>query len=230
MFWLGLRVGIWSGAHTAVENNVVASYERGFFGAEPEHGFRDLHRFAEAADGMLSEYAFADLGIAESALGHRCFDDCGADGVDANPFSCVFQRGGPGETDDAMFTGNINSSTSSTHQTRDGRHIHDGAGGSLLQHLLNFEFQAQPRSLQIDIDDLVPIFFSLFNDGFPIAFDACVVESDVETSEFFDGFLDQRLNIGGFCSVRFDEETIAASSANEVDSFVAFGFAASGDD
>src|SRR5207253_1510100 len=89
-----------------------------------------------------------------------------------------------------------------------------------LQHLLNFEFQAQPRSLQIDIDDLVPIFFSLFNDGFPIAFDACVVESDVETSEFFDGFLDLRLNIGGFCSVGFDDESIAASSVDEQQAIV----------
>ncbi len=56
------------------------------------------------------------------------------------------------------------------------------------------------------------------------------VEGDIETAKFFDSFRDERLNVGGFGDIGLDEEAVAAGGADERDGFVAFDFAAAGDD
>src|SRR5258708_11470749 len=178
---------------------------------------------------MLSEYALTDFRIAESPVGHRSFNDRGADRVHANSLRGVFEGGGSSKTDDAMFAGDVHARSAGANQSSDGRHVHNRAPAALLEHLLNFICKAKPDAFETDVDDGVPIFFGLFNDGFPIAFDAGVVEGDVETAEFLDRFLHQRLHITGFRSVRFYEQAFASGSANQRDGFIAFRFAAAGD-
>ena len=69
----------------------------------------------------------------------------------------------------------------------------------------------------------------MFDQRLPIAFDTGVVESNIETAEFFHGFLDKQLNIGGFRDVAFHENPVAACGADHSDGFIAFGFAPAGD-
>ena len=56
------------------------------------------------------------------------------------------------------------------------------------------------------------------------------VAAILEAAKFVDCFLDGRLNVGSFCDVGLDEKTIASGGAEQLDGFVSFGFAASGDD
>src|SRR4029077_4234132 len=50
-----------------------------------------------------------------------------------------------------------------------------------------------------------------------------------EATEFFDGCLNNGLHVGSLRNVGFEEETVAASGADEIESFVAFGFAPPGE-
>src|SRR6266404_5616642 len=60
------------------------------------------------------------------------------------------------------------------------------AGQTALTRIL---FEAQPGAFEIDVDDGVPIFLGLFDDGLPLSFDACIIEGQIEAAKLFDGFL-----------------------------------------
>ena len=175
---------------------------------------------------MLGKHGFAEGRIGEGAIGHGSFDDGRANGVDANFGGGAFESGCFREAEHAVFAGDIDACPRKTLNAGDGRHVDDGAAFALLDHLLNFVFEAEPESFQIDVVDVVPVFFGLIDERNPDAFDAGVVEGDVEAAEFLDGFLNHCLDIGRFRNVGFQEESIASCGADETESFVAFGFAA----
>src|SRR5262249_59034126 len=83
---------------------------------------------------------------------------------------------------------------------------------------------------QVDIVNVVPVFFGLVDERHPNTFYAGVVERDIETAIFFDGFLNDRLHIRSFGDVRLQKEAIATGRADKAESFIAFGFTAAGED
>ena len=97
-----------------------------------------------------------------------------------------------------MFAGDVDACARKALNAGDGRHVDDGAASALFEHLLNFVFEAEPEAFEIDVVDVVPVFFGLLDERNPTAFDARVVESDVEAAEFVGGFLNHRLDVGRF--------------------------------
>src|SRR4029077_1335572 len=97
------------------------------------------------------------------------------------------------------------------------------------QHLLYFKFQAEPCALEIDINRPVPVFFALFNDRRPITFDAGGVEGTVQSAESPYRLLDQRLDVDQPRDIGLDEQSVATSTPDQIDSFVPFIFPAPGD-
>src|SRR6202041_2407686 len=127
-----------------------------------------------------------------------------------------------------MFATGIRCGSRATHKASDRRHVDDSAAFSLLEHLLDLIFQAEPHTFYVDIDDAIKIFFRLFRDWHPQTLNTRVVESNVHAAEFVDGFLYQRLNVAGLCDVGFYEEGFASCGANKSDCFLSLRFAAAG--
>ena len=196
---------IWCREEAAVDADVLAGRERGFIGAEPEHGFGDFGRFAEAAERMHGADTFTGSGVTESAIGHGSFDNGWTDSINANLCGGAFDGGDFGKADDTVFAGDVNAGAGKAHDSGDRRHIDDGTACALLRHLLNFIFEAEEEAFEIDVMDVVPVFLGLVSEGNPCSFDACIVERDVQAAVFLNGFLDDGLNIGTFRDVRLQK-------------------------
>src|SRR5882724_7013371 len=225
---LGGRVR--SGQKAAVEDQRLPGHEGSAVGAHPEDGFRNFHRPTEAPDGMETEGELPGFWGAEEAFAHWRLDDGRTDSIDTNAFGCRFKSGAFREADDAVLCGAVGGGSSRSDETRDGRHVDDGSARALLQHLLNFVLQAEPDTLEVDGEGAVKVFLRLFSNRNAVAFNAGVVEANVEAAEFLDGLLDKSLDVGGFRNVGWNEDALAARAANEVDGLLAFGLAAAGDD
>ena len=129
-----------------------------------------------------------------------------------------------------MFTCRVYGRARGAHETCHRGHVDDSAATFLFEHLLNFVFEAEPDSLQIDVHDTVKVFLGLIDNGNPFAFNAGIVKGDVEAAKFVDSFVDERLDIGGFRNVGFYEEGVAARGADEFGGFRSFKFAATCND
>src|ERR1700730_14167381 len=129
---------------------------------------------------MEAEDKFIYFWVGECTIGHGRLDHCGAYRVYADATVCGFKCGGPGEPDNAVLARAIGSCSSRTYQARDRRHVYNRAPAALLKHLANFVFEAQPRALEIYVNGAIPVFFRLFDDGNPGAFDAGIIEGHIE--------------------------------------------------
>ena len=100
--------------------------------------------------------------------------------------------------------------------------VDDRAASALLQHLLKFVFQAQPRAFEIDVNRPVPVFLALLDDGHPVTLDAGVIEGVVQAAKSRDGFFHHSFDISCPRHVRPDENSFTTGSADQVNSFVSF--------
>src|SRR4029077_11666272 len=86
----------------------------------------------------------------------------------------------------------------------------------------------QERTLQVDVDLLVPFLLGTFESVVRVK-DAGVVEEDVEASKGADGFMHGALALGGAADVGAKEDGAASGLENRFGHGVAAFFVASGD-
>jgi len=165
---------------------------------------------------METEGKLIHLRSPENAFTHGCFDDSGADGVNANPFGRVFKCGAFGQADDAVLGRAVRRRSRRANPSGDRRHVDDSSARTLLQHLLQLVLQAEPDALEIDGDGAIPVVFGLLCDWNPVAFNSCVVKGDVEAAVLVDGLLQESLDGSGLRDVGLDEDAFATCGADEI--------------
>src|SRR6266508_5698649 len=78
----------------------------------------------------------------------------------------------------------------------DRRTVYDGAG-TCLQHLWDLVLHRKPDAFDINVHHRVEVGFSVIDKrGLHVAFDAGVVEGNIETTARLHSMLDQRLDLG----------------------------------
>ena len=122
-----LRVAVLDGL-AAVDDEGVADRERGFVGAQPQHGGGDLVDGAHAADWFLvDERRASGRRRRRRVVDHVGVDDAGADGVDADAGRGVVERGALGEADDAELRGAVGGTAGEALDAGAGGGVDDGA-------------------------------------------------------------------------------------------------------
>ena len=168
----------------------MSGHEGGAVGTHPEDGFGDFQGLAEATDGVEADREWFHFRGAEEAFAHGGFDDRWADGVDADAFGGGFEGSALREREYAVLAGAISCCAGRADKASDGRHVDDGSACALLQHLLDFILEAEPDAFEVDGDGAVPVFLGLLCNRNPRAFNAGVVEGDVEAAILFHGLLE----------------------------------------
>src|SRR5215831_5146873 len=102
--------------------------------------------------------------------------------------------------------------------------VNNGAA-PLLEHLRELVLQAQPDTLEVDAEDVVPDRFRVVVDrkakGFYCAYDTRVVVGAVQATVGLDSLLDQRLHLGCLGDIRFDKESLPTGIPNHLRCFFA---------
>src|SRR5439155_19681704 len=135
-----------------------------------------------------------------------------SDGVDADVSSGEFERDRFGQAFDSVLGGNVNADLSQTDVPGHAGIVDDGAA-SVLEHGRNFVTHRIENAPNVDVENAAILGFSgLIERAFP--FNAGIVKSDVETSEFADGEINHRFHVGIFGDVRAHERCVAPEFLN----------------
>ncbi len=194
----GVSVGIMSSIPElldAVDGYRAARYKRGFVGAEEEDGLSDFVRLPEAPDGVGRQQRGTDV-FGESVR-HLCFDDGGADCIDADAFRREFDGGGFGGSDDAVLGSVVGNAGGAADLSRDRGHVDDGSA-AVEHHGRDLVFHREEDASEVDRDHLVPGVGIVVRHGNERrADDTGVVERAIEAAPFIDDSLDHALGLIG---------------------------------
>src|SRR5689334_18566796 len=166
---------------------------------QPQDSCSDLLRLAGPADGLRHSRARELLllplrSASAKAIHHRCVNDPGAYGVDADVLRGVIESRRSGESDYAMFCRNISRLILEAFDPGTRGSVHDCAA-PLLEHQWDLVLHAKEHAAEINTHYPVPLFlrdidchlWQLFNTG--------VVEGGVQPPEGFDGLIQSRLHV-----------------------------------
>src|SRR5208282_6488930 len=129
-------------------------------------------------------------------LGHFGHDIRWSDAVNANIESSPLHRKSFGELNHSSLTGYIRSEVHETSQAKDGGIINDAAALPLY-HLAANCARAQKISLQICINDAIPLFFGQIHKGLH-DINTSVIDQNVDLTKARDSLIGHGLNV--FCS------------------------------
>ena len=144
----------------------------------------------------------------ERARQHRRVDHARTHTVDADAVAAIFRSGGLGQADHRVLAGGIDRLRRRAHQARHRCRI-DDRPAALLEHLADLVLHAQPRALDVDVDDAVEQRFLGVGQRQVLFLDAGVVKGAVEAAEIRHRLVDQRFNFGRARDVGLHEQRLA---------------------
>ncbi len=126
----------------------------------------------------------------------RRFDPAGADGIDADAQSRIFDCGDLGQADNTVLGGRVGCCKWQSNRTEGGRHVDDGPSAA-LQHGGNFMLHAVEDAVQVDVHQVVPIVERVVCRRLSGAVYACIVDRQMQTAACLDSVGDQLFHSPG---------------------------------
>ncbi len=123
----------------------------------------------------------------------RRFDPAGADRVDANPHSCIFDPGSFGEPHHPVLGGGVGRRGGQGDRAENRGHIDDGAP-ALSEHGGDLVFHTVEDAVQVDFYQPAPIFERVVRGRFARPLYACIVDRQMQSAAFLHGEGDHLLH------------------------------------